>query len=1289
MFKTGDRVNVCQYNEDCPPDKLCDRLNRRCINPCLVDSCGENADCVPRNHGIDCKCFPGFVGNAYVECLQIQGCRSDGECPSSEACINGKCSSPCRCGHYANCEVFNHRPTCKCPPGYVGNAETGCSPPTNACDPNPCGVGALCEIDKGNPICYCPKGMTGNPFKNCIPDGNECSPNPCGPNSGCRQNNGAPVCFCLTEYEGNPPHVPCTLPQKPCDPSPCGPNTQCTVLSNGFAKCTCLPNYIESPNTIRGCMEPKDQCDPNPCGLRAICDATRNPTCFCPEGTIGNPYRSCNEPVMAPELCNPGPCGINADCYVSNNREECFCKYGYIGDPYSGCQEPTRNVCQPNPCGPGAECSVSPDGRSVCTCPYGMRGDPTSPAGCQKTECDVDDDCSNSLACIGYRCKDPCPGSCGSGASCKVERHRPVCYCNEGLSGNPIIQCTVIIEMPKNPCMPSPCGVNTQCHVQRNRAVCSCVPDYFGDPVKGCRPECVLNTDCPMDKSCVNTKCVSPCAASICGVNAICRVEYHAATCECKRGYMGNPFYQCIQQPEYTNQTAQPPCHRNPCDPTNQCSNYGSEVIICDPCTGPNAYQSPQCRPECLTNSECSFDRACIGQKCLDPCPGSCGHNAHCQVVNHNPVCTCPRGLVGNPFEYCTTPAADDHPKTCDSVVCGSNARCVDRKGGLQCICVEGFFGNPAVGCRPECVINTDCPLNRACLNNKCTDPCVSACGRKANCEVVNHFPVCFCSQGYTGDALVACNPEQPTASYNPCDPSPCGSNSRCLSSPEGYAICSCLPGYRGNPPLCQPECVTSSDCPQNRACQQQKCRDPCPGTCGINALCEVINHNPICSCPLNHEGDPFISCGIRRDIEVIDQTTPCTPSPCGPNSICQIKQNRPVCSCVANFVGQPPYCRPECVTSNECPLDKACIKEKCVDPCKNACGSNANCKVIQHSAFCSCKRGFEGDAFVGCSEVVKNIEPLDPCQPSPCGQNAQCSVNNGVVRCSCIPPYLGDPYHAGCRPECVLNSECPASLACVKQHCRNPCEGVCGSRAECSVVNHIPVCTCVNGYEGDPFTGCRRKEIKPTESPDPCQPSPCGANSLCRVISGRPTCSCKTGYFGTPPSCRPECVVNSECTIQLACIQQKCVNPCVGVCGAGAKCEVVNHNPICSCPVNYIGDPFERCYPRPNDPEPAINPCLPSPCGANSKCQEVDGRAVCSCLQGMFGVPPNCRPECVINQDCPANRACLRQKCQDPCRGACGFNAQCHVQNHQAVCNCLNNFEGDPYAGCNQRIGK
>lgn len=96
-----------------------------------------------------------------------------------------------------------------------------------------------------------------------------------------------------------------------------------------------------------------------------------------------------------------------------------------------------------------------------------------------------------------------------------------------------------------------------------------------------------------------------------------------------------------------------------------------------------------------------------------------------------------------------------------------------------------------------------------------------------------------------------------------PCNPNPCGPNSQCRDI-NTQAVCSCLPSYIGSPPGCRPECTVSAECPLNKACVNHRCSDPCPGTCGINAKCQIINHNPICSCNPKHTGDPFTRCYIQ-----------------------------------------------------------------------------------------------------------------------------------------------------------------------------------------------------------------------------------------------------------------------------------------------------------------------------------------------------------------------------------------------------------------------------------------
>lgn len=99
----------------------------------------------------------------------------------------------------------------------------------------------------------------------------------------------------------------------------------------------------------------------------------------------------------------------------------------------------------------------------------------------------------------------------------------------------------------------------------------------------------------------------------------------------------------------------------------------------------------------------------------------------------------------------------------------------------------------------------------------------------------------------------------------------------------------------------------------------------------------------------------------------------------------------------------------------------------------------------------------------------------------------------------------------------------------------------------------------------------------------NPCEPSPCGPNSVCRVVNGQAVCSCATDYFGSPPNCKPECVVSSECPMDKTCVHQKCVNPCPTPCGINSNCHVYYHSPICSCIIGYTGDPFSACHPIPS----------------------------------------------------------------------------------------------------------
>ncbi|KAM7351931.1 LOW QUALITY PROTEIN: uncharacterized protein ACRADG_004633 [Cochliomyia hominivorax] len=1188
-----------------------------------------------------------------------------------------------------------------------------------------------------------------------------------------------------------------------------------------------------------------------------------------------------------------------------NHSPICKCSPGYTGDAFTRClpipalppppREPYRDPCVPSPCGQYAQCRLKNDNQPTCSCLPTYVG---SPPNC-RPECIVNSDCSSHQACINERCKDPCPGSCGLNALCSVVNHIPSCTCPEGYAGDPFSRCvpkTPTLPQPPSiaddPCQPSPCGPNSKCQ----NGICSCLTDYHGDPYRGCRPECILNSECAHNKACINQKCRDPCPGT-CASNAICEVHNHIPMCHCSDDMEGNAFLMCKPKQKRNNsefassnieilrpffisleekQQEQPnPCIPSPCGPNSYC-HEANGVASCT-CLPDMMGSPPSCRPECITNSECPPNKACVNRKCQDPCPGSCGYQALCHVVNHNPLCSCTSGHTGSPFVACQPiiipPQRDIVPQNpCLPSPCGPYSQCDNVQGVASCKCLPNYVGN-APYCRPECISNSECPSNKACINGKCIDPCPGVCGNNALCRAVNHIAMCTCHPGYIGDPFTNCHveqrpltpdyvqpqtyshptrrpevpqsqtpayiqpqshpqptikpiiveepqtrppiiqtpdyeqpqtyphptrrpevyqyqtpdyvepqiypqptnrpevpqipdnvqpqshpqpsikpviqrPESPTSipeppqfipsilpqhtpipeHITPCNPSPCGPNTECRTH-NNAGSCVCLPNYFGNPyEGCRPECVLNSDCPSSKACIQTRCQDPCPGTCGHNAICHVTNHLAICTCYPGYSGDPYSIChqkkqskALKKNFENINSNqliieksleepvaykNPCQPSPCGPNSKCREINEQAVCSCVPDFVGLPPACRPECTTNSECPLEKACINRKCNDPCPGTCGHNAECRVLNHIPLCSCLLSYTGDPFSRCysqppspptptshpTAVIvaqKEKEPINPCYPSPCGQYAQCHNRNGAAICSCLPNYIGSPPN--CRPECVINSDCPLHLSCINEKCLDPCPGSCGFSALCNVVNHIPNCVCEVDTTGDPFTGCYPQSVIKNSPPavinvDPCIPSPCGVNAKCDMGS----CACLPEYHGDPyVGCRPECVLNSDCSRDRACINQKCQDPCPGTCGISADCNVINHIPMCSCPIGMTGNAFIRCEAirepiREDTPKPpAHNPCQPSPCGPNSQCRLINQQTVCSCITGFLGSPPFCHPECTTNSDCQADRYCLNQQCKDACAGACGIAAVCHAYNHAPMCSCPPRYTGNPFVRC------
>lgn len=413
-----------------------------------------------------------------------------------------------------------------------------------------------------------------------------------------------------------------------------------------------------------------------------------------------------------------------------------------------------------------------------------------------------------------------------------------------------------------------------------------------------------------------------------------------------------------------------------------------------------------------------------------------------------------------------------------------------------------------------------------------------------------------------------------------------------------------------------------------------------------MEAVCSVSNHVPSCKCPEGTTGDAFRYCSIVPKYDTPIERDPCNPSPCKVGSTCRRSGSTAICECNPGLRGNAyeTGCHPECTINTDCPLKQACSNFKCVDPCqRGVCAYNAECRVINHAPVCSCPEKTYGDPFRQCQPMP---ERRDPCSPSPCRANGVCRVINGAASCQ--------------YPECVVNEECSSSKACFNQRCGDPCLRACGDNALCHVRNHKAVCSCPTGYIGSPFTQCSRAQ----------EPLP-----------------------------RPECTVDSECSDDKACYNQRCENSCLnsrGVCANNAECRVIRHRPTCSCRPGFTGNAQINCYEigcRSDSECPptqacvnreCMDPCRYTQCGRNAMCQsDFNHKTRCHCFDGYKGNPMiSCeRPECTRTDDCPYHLSCVNEKCVDPCN--CAPSAQCTVRNHIPTCQCPTGYTGNPQQSC------
>ncbi|CAG0892378.1 unnamed protein product, partial [Cyprideis torosa] len=833
-------------------------------------------------------------------------------------------------------------------------------------------------------------------------------------------------------------------------------------------------------------------------------------------------------------------------------------------------------------------------------------------------------------ACINQQCTDPC--QCGENAICRVVDHRAICQCLEGYQGNPDVRCIAIgcqsdNNCPSdqvcsnrqciNPCLINdPCAPNAECYAEDHSAKCRCRDGYEGSPdgytncvVVGCKS----NSECPPLMACINRQCVDPCIyANPCGANANCVSQNHAATCICPPGFIGDPQVACVE----------------------------TEPIVTE--------------PPCRLDSDCASGLACLNEVCANPCEviGPCHSTATCRVLDTVPyrtmICTCPDGWA---------PLADGRCRPLETEV------------------------------PPGCVTDDDCPDVQACINRQCRDPC--ACGANADCQVTGHRAVCVCRPGFYGNPRIGCSPIGCTSNEECPDPescyqgncvNPCLIYNPCLPNAECYGQnhigqCRCLPGYEGDGLYsCKPiGCRVDSECPDDQACYNGVCRNPCQvdNPCAANADCRASEHRAMCYCRPGMVGNPYSFCqeevtaecqvdaDCREGLACIMQVCqdPCLKSePCHPSATCRVLSTVPVrtmvCVCPDGHVTAPGgSCQPIpiltgiCTTDEDCSDTEACINNKCGSPCN--CGPNADCRVLDHKPICVCKDGFAGRPELGCHEI--DCESNDECPAShscinklcvpvcgvgnPCAPSADCIPTDHQPVCQCPTGTTGNPIQ-GCVPiGCQSNSECPPDRACQNGQCVDLCQFAdpCNPPAECSVQNHDISCRCPDGYEGNPQTGCTP------------------------VVVG--------------------CRSDSECPPSLACINGQCQNPCevLHPCAPNAICKVIDTLPVrtitCECPEGYFGNAVVECRQTP-------------PCETERGFELINN--VCVCPEEK-GKALDRNGDCIV---CPISQGftIIDGRCVcDSSRGFqnCAPNAFCQAERHRATCICVAGYVGDGDVAC------
>ncbi len=398
------------------------------------------------------------------------------------------------------------------------------------------------------------------------------------------------------------------------------------------------------------------------------------------------------------------------------------------------------------------------------------------------------------------------------------------------------------------------------------------------------------------------------------------------------------------------------------------------------------------------------------------------------------------------------------------------------------------------------------------------------------------------------------------------------------------------------------------------------------PHNCSLLAMCNNTEASYFCKCMEGYQGDGF----------TCDDVDEClSPSICE-NMTCQNVPGTYTCTCTLGLV----YGFGTCVNESDC------------KNVTNACNTQAECKNIRGSNYCSCIEGFLGNG--------RDCQDVDECaQTGACPELSHCFNTEGSFHCDCWEGYQYNGTHCEDISECSVGTfTCPDNSSC-----HNKREGII---VHVIVVSFTITTLCVWMLMNVPQAkhSAQMPPIAKTQQDGISVNAGMGMQAIRQCV--RMLMNAWT-------------ILHVQTTVSVSTLK---VHFCVFVimdfplmvpevpqCEDIDECSNPEFGPLCTngtC-INTIGSFYCACEKGfwSNDTRCLdIDECEKneSICQPNSTCVNIPGSYECNCNLGYVLNRTECRDidECLANNSpCTANAICLNTAGSFQCPCTSGFEAQ------------------------------